>query len=70
MKKWENSHIRQLTTQLKAPEKKEENSPRMSRLQEINKLQADIKNQRQRINETKRQRKNMQNNKMRKQKKT
>ena len=42
MKKTEDSHIRELTEQLKALEQKEANSPRRSRCQEIISLRASI----------------------------
>ena len=58
MKKLENSHIRELTEQLKALEQKEANWPQRSRCQEIIKLKAEINKVKikkiiQRINETK-----------------
>jgi hypothetical protein len=42
-KKQERAHISSLTTHLKALEKKEENSPKRSRPQEIIKLKGEIK---------------------------
>jgi hypothetical protein len=55
-KKLERAHISSLTTHLKALEQKEANSPKRSRLQEINKLRGDINQAEtrtiQRINQT------------------
>ena len=42
MKKTEDSHIRELTTQINALEQKEDNVPRSSRPQEIINLRAEI----------------------------
>ena len=42
IKKLENSHARDLTEHLKGLEQQEENSPRRSRYQKINKLRVEI----------------------------